>query len=132
MNHLVKERTLVQEEDTVRLAAHKVALKADQEDVRKRILAAYVDGGLTPPYFKDICQNTGMPPDRAKDVLMILIAEGAVTKIREDLYVHTEALETLKARMVAFLKAEGEMTTPPVQGDCRRLEEIPDPLYRVF
>ena len=52
-----------------------------------------------------------MAPDRAKDVLMILIGEGAVTKIREDLYVHTEALETLKARTVAFLKAEGEMTT---------------------
>ena len=111
LNHLVKERSLVQEEDTVRLAAHKVALKADQEDIRKRILAAYVDGGLTPPYFKDICRNAEMAPDRAKDVLMILIGEGAVTKIREDLYVHTEALETLKAKTVAFLKAEGEMTT---------------------
>jgi selenocysteine-specific elongation factor len=111
LNHLIKEKSLVQEEDTVRIAAHKVALKADQEDIRKRILAAYVAGGLTPPYFKDICRNAEMAPDRAKDVLMILIGEGVITKIREDLYVHTEALDALKAKTVAFLKANDEMTT---------------------
>ena len=111
LNHLLKEKTLVQEEETVRLAAHKVALKADQEDLRKRILEAYVAGGLTPPYFKDFCKTTGIAPERAKDVLMILIAEGRITKVREDLYVHTEAMEALKAGTVAFLKANTEMTT---------------------
>ncbi len=111
LNHLVKEKNLVQEEDIVRLSNHKVALKADQEDIRKRILAAYVDGGLTPPYFKDICRGFGMTPAQAADVLMILIGEGLITKIREDLYVHTGAFEDLKAKTVAFLKTHGEMTT---------------------
>ncbi|WP_373498440.1 selenocysteine-specific translation elongation factor [Desulfococcus sp.] len=111
LNHLLKEKTLVQEEETVRLAAHKVSLKADQEDLRQRILEAYVAGGLTPPYFKDFCKTTGIAPERAKDVLMILIAEGRITKVREDLYIQTEAMEALKARTVAFLKANTEMTT---------------------
>ncbi|MGD9876496.1 selenocysteine-specific translation elongation factor [Desulfococcus sp.] len=111
LNHLIREKILIQEEDMVRLSTHKVALKADQEEIRKRILEAYVEGGLTPPYFKDLCRSADMDPNRAKDVLMILISEGLITKIREDLYVHTETLEALKAKTKAFLKANTEMTT---------------------
>jgi len=112
MNQMVKDKDIVQEEDIVRLAGHKVSLQVDQADVRKKILEAYVSGKLTPPYFKELGKTLDIDPSRAKDVLLLLVDEGKIVKAKEDLYFHREAVEDLKKRTVDFLRTEGEMTAP--------------------
>jgi selenocysteine-specific elongation factor len=50
--------------------------------------------------------------NHAKSVLRILVEEGHMVKIKEDLYFHTGAIEDLKNRLVDFLKINGQLTTP--------------------
>jgi len=41
-----------------------------------------------------------------------MLEEGIVIKVKEDLYFYGKAIEALKDRMIDFLKANGEITTP--------------------
>jgi len=112
LQRLIKENRIVQETDTIHLADHKVSLGTDQADIRKKILDTYTQNGLTPPYFKDLVQQLDVDDRRARDVLMLLVSEGDIVKIKEDLFFHSPAVEELKNKMVDFLRTRAEMTTP--------------------
>jgi selenocysteine-specific elongation factor len=112
MNEMTKGGMVVPEGKVVRLASHQVSLGIDQEDIRKKILNAYVTAGLTPPYFRELSKTLNIEASRAKDVLLLLLDEGRIIKVKEDLYFHMDAVSALKDRLVDFLEANGEMTTP--------------------
>ena len=65
---MIKEETIVQEENTVRLAAHSVSLGVDQADLRDKILRTYQESGLQPPFFRDIHQKLNVDPAQASDM----------------------------------------------------------------
>jgi selenocysteine-specific elongation factor len=96
----------------VRLASHTISLGADQAAVRDKILNAYLNSGLQPPYFKALSKTLDVDPTRSRDVLMHLVEEGHLVKTKEDLYFHAAAIEDLKKRLVGFLESSGEITTP--------------------
>jgi len=112
ITQMIKSKQIVQEEDTVRLAGHKVSLGVDQTDVREKILGLYHKKGLMPPYFKDLEASIGIKPAQAKDVLMLLVGEGLIVKVKEDLYFDSEAIKELKSKLVNFIISHGEITTP--------------------
>jgi selenocysteine-specific elongation factor len=112
LNQMIKENKIVQEENIIRLASHRVSLGGKQADVKDKILKNYLDTGLEPPYFKELAKSLDMDAKRAKDVLMHLVAGGAIVKVKEDLYFHAEAIKALKKRLVKFLEDQGEITTP--------------------
>jgi selenocysteine-specific elongation factor len=112
LNLMIKAEHIVQEENTVRLASHTISLGADQADVKDKILDAYLDSGLQPPYFKELSKTLNIDPSRSKEVLMHLVEEGRLVKTKEDLYFHASAIEDLKKKLVAFLEERGEITTP--------------------
>jgi len=109
---LIKEQRLVSPEDTVRLAAHTVALGGAQEDLKQKILELYTAAGLEPPYFRDVGKALNADPARAKDILNLLIGEGLIVKAKEDLYFSTSAVSALRQRLIDFLKANEEISTP--------------------
>ena len=86
LNQAVKNKEVVPEEDTVRLARHAVSLGVDQKQIRQKILALYEQSGLTPPYARELGQLLGVAPGGAKDVLLLLVDEGLILKVKEDLY----------------------------------------------
>jgi selenocysteine-specific elongation factor len=112
LNQMIKEQEIVQEKNTVRLSSHTVSLGGRQADIRDKILATFHKAGLQPPYFKEVSKSLDTVGNRAKDVLMHLVAEGVIVKVKEDLYFHAEAIDTLKKNLVKYLEARGEITTP--------------------
>ena len=112
LNQMIKSNQIVQEENTVRLEGHRVSLGQDQADIRKKIIKTYQDGGLQPPFFREIVKDLEADPKRAQDVLTLLIEEGQIVKTKDDLYFDASAIDMLKAKLVDFLKSNGEMTTP--------------------
>jgi len=112
INRLIKEDVILQTEDTVRLKAHSVALGQDQSRIKEKIAETYRESGLTPPYFKELSKSLNMDSGQAKDVLMLLVAEGSIVKVKEELYFHAAAISALKDRLVDFIASHGEITTP--------------------
>jgi len=112
IQQMVKSDQVVQEENMVRLSTHTVSLGQDQTDVRKKILDAYQQNGLTPPYFKEFCKTQNLDESKSKEVLHVLVDEGLIVRIKDDLYFHQEAIHMIKKKLVEFLNVNGEITTP--------------------
>jgi len=112
LNLMIKDKVIIQEENNVHLSSHTVSLKVDQADIKIKILDTYLKSGLTPPYFKELSKSFDIDSKRAKDVLMLLVDEGFLLKVKEDLYFHAEAVNKLKKGLVDYLKSHGEITTP--------------------
>jgi len=110
LQQMIREGSVLQEEKTVRLKTHEVALASDEASLREEILRAYRECGLQPPFFRDIVQNLKADPRQAKDVLNLLIEEGKIVRTKEDLYFHHEAIEALRERMLSFFAQNPEMT----------------------
>jgi selenocysteine-specific elongation factor len=131
-NQMVKDKNVIQEENVVRSATHTVALGADQSDVREKILNAYQESGLTPPYFKELGKTLDIDPKRAKDVLMLLVKEGLVVKVKDDLYFYAESVNNLKDELKSFLSENGEITTPQFKDMTGASRKYVIPLLEYF
>jgi len=112
LNQMLKNEELTVDEDTIRLSAHKVSLAVDQSQLREDIIRAYDRGGITPPYFKEICQSLNVDARAAHDVLQLLVEENQLVKVKEDLFFQRKVIDALKERLVAFLRDRGAITTP--------------------
>jgi selenocysteine-specific elongation factor len=109
---MVKSAIIAVDEDLVRQSDHRVALGVDQRALRESILSTYEKEGLSPPYFKDLCQQLNTPEDQARQVLSLLVNEGLMVKIKEELYYHHLPLAQVKQKLVDFLNANEELSTP--------------------
>ncbi|PIE71388.1 MAG: selenocysteine-specific translation elongation factor [Deltaproteobacteria bacterium] len=112
LNQAVKEGVIVQQENAIRLVGHTVALQTNLEKVREQIDAAYNTAGLTPPYFREVLKTLDIPSEQAKDVLHILIKEGRLTKVKDDLYFASDAIDKLKNDLMAYFTIHEDLTAP--------------------
>ena len=112
LNQLLKDKGIDQEENTIRLTTHSISLGTDQADIRDKMLKTYQEAALQPPYFRDVSKGMDADPQRVKDVMMHLVDEGLIIKTKDDLYFDTKAINQLKAKLVQFLEANEEITTP--------------------
>jgi selenocysteine-specific elongation factor len=109
LNRMTEEQIVVQEKELVRLSGHKVRLQAEEQAVQESLERIYRERGLQPPYFKELEEK--FPKGRPKAVLDLMVKEGKLVKVKEDLYFHREAVENLKKRLIQWLKEKGEITT---------------------
>ena len=105
--HLIRKlegsQAVVAEKDLLRLPGHQVQLAGADKALRERIEKAYAEGGLAPPNLKDVI--AGANPAQAKQVLAVLVDEGVLVKVKQELYYDAQALADIKKRLVEFLEA---------------------------
>lgn len=109
---LSKENLIVLDKNIVKLSTHKVALQVDQNEVKDKIKKIYHTSGLTPPFFRTICQDLDLDKKTATDVLHMMINETSIIKTKDDLYFDAEEITRLEQRLITFLKENESITTP--------------------
>ncbi len=113
LNDLIRDTVIVREKDIIRIKDHKVKLLQDQKELCTQIEQIYLKEGLEPPYFKDLDQD--ITEKGGRDLLEIMVKDGILIKVKEDLYFHKNAIEELKRRLVDFIKDKGEIATPELK-----------------
>jgi selenocysteine-specific elongation factor len=98
------------EKDLIRLSSHKVVLRIDQEEVKKRVEEYYLGVGLQPPVTGVISETLNLDLRTLRESISILIGEKRLVKISEEMAMHHAKLEPLKEKIVAFLDGGGKMT----------------------
>ena len=121
---------LVQEKEVVRLKDHQVTLAQDQKEVRMELEKIYAKGELQPPYFKEI--KSKFQGNTALEVLGVMVKDGILLKVKEDLYFHRSAVEALEEKLVDFLKSHGEITTPQFKEMTGASRKYTIPLIEYF
>lgn len=130
IKQLIQDATIVQEKEVLRLKEHKVTLASDQKKIRKEIEDIYIKGGLQPPYFKAL--KAKYSDGSGEDVLQVMVKDGVLLKIKEDLYFHEQAINDLKEKLVTFLKDNGEISTPQFKDMTSVSRKYAIPLIEFF
>ena len=95
---------LVSERDVVRAGAHSLALAPADAALRENLEKVYRDAALEAPTFDDALARAGGDAatrrDHGRKILQLLIDEGALVRVTNDLLVHRDAL----ARLVVALR----------------------------
>lgn len=130
INDLIKGSVIVREKDIIKAKDHKVELLQDQEELRTQIEKIYLKQRLEPPYFKDLAQD--IIEKGGRDLLEVMVKDGTLVKVKEDLYFHKMAIEDLKRRLVDFIKEKGEITTPDLKELTKVSRKYTIPLIEYF
>jgi selenocysteine-specific elongation factor len=85
----------------VRMTAHRVALKDDEQQARASIERAFEQAGLAVPALAETLAKSGVEPARARALLAILLREKKLVRIGEDLVFHQAAVQSLRAMLAA-------------------------------
>ncbi len=96
---LARERDLVAEGDTVRLASHKIRLRGDEEEALRKIEQAFRRAGLAVPAVKEVLAQSGVDQVRARNLLQVLLREGKLVRVGDELVYHETAIRDLLALM---------------------------------
>jgi len=112
LERFLKKGDVVAEQGVLRLKGHKVSLASDQEKVRKVIVGAYEQGGVTPPNLKDVLGPLGMDFKQASPVFRLLQDQGQIVRVKDDMYYHGVALDSIKTKIVGFFEDHQEMSAP--------------------
>ncbi len=112
LQDLSRAGLLVQEQDIVRLSSHKILLKDEESQMRRRLEELFRSAGLQPPSRKEAVIKAARDGDvqTADNVFELMVRDGALVRVREGLYYHPVVLEDLKQGVVGFLKEHGEMS----------------------
>jgi selenocysteine-specific elongation factor len=107
---LVRKGGIAAEAELLRLPGHKVSLASDAASLREKLLAAYEAGGETPPNLKDVLEPLGLTFKEAALVFKVLLDEGRLVKVKEEMYFARAPLTAVITRTRAFFADHEEMT----------------------
>jgi selenocysteine-specific elongation factor len=113
VDRICRETGIVREENSLRLADHRVRLGGDDGKIGARVEALLKEAGFQPPDLKQLLESLKLPPTelaRVRTLLTAMEREGRVVKVATDLYFDHGALETAQTRLTERLKADGEIT----------------------
>jgi len=107
---LESKAEIVIERENLRMPGHRVDLKGDLDDLRNKMGGIYIEAGLTPPTLKEVMEKFADRKNLAESVLNVMLKEGTLTKINEDLYFHKEILLKLRENYKNLLLKDGKAT----------------------
>ena len=132
LRQLADQEKIATEMEWVRLTSHKIALSKDEESIRQRIEQAYRQSGLQPPFFREVAASLPGTARQHQDVLEWMVSQGTLTKVKEDIYFFTAVIQELQHRLVAFLKENGEISTPQFKDMTQASRKYTIPLLEFF
>jgi len=93
---------LVVEGEMLRLASHKVVLKQEEERASASMEAIFEKAGLAVPPVGEVLAKSGVEPARARALLQILLRQGRLVKIGDELVFHRSALAGLRQLLAPY------------------------------
>jgi selenocysteine-specific elongation factor len=116
LGRLARERKIAVESDLVRLAAHRIVLREDEQEARDKMVSAFQQAGLKVPGLRDFLPKLSIDPKRAGKLLQVLLREGVLVRVSEDLVFHAGSIAELK-RLLAGHKRRSEQLNVPAFKD---------------
>ncbi len=132
IHRMVHSEAICQAENTLRLPGHEVKLAEDESALKEKILDAYRRQGLQPPVFKDLVSSLNIRAETAKNIIMLLVEEGKLVKVKDDLFFDADSLGSLQDRLVSYLKENESISTPSFKEMTGASRKYTIPLLEYF
>jgi selenocysteine-specific elongation factor len=99
--------------ERVKRAGREVKLSEEEERARRAIEAAFREAGLRVPAVKEVLAKSGVEAQRAQKIVLLLLREGTLVKVTEELLFHREALGGLPEVLRLYKAQKGERISVP-------------------
>jgi selenocysteine-specific elongation factor len=110
LHSLNKKGTAASDKNNVRLAGHRVQLGGELDSLRHAIGKIYSEAGLTPPSLTDVANNFAEQKEKAQSIIKLMLKDGDLIKINEELCFARYALDKLRGDYKALLIKDGKAT----------------------
>ncbi len=110
MSSLNKKGTIVSDKNNVRLSGHRVQLAGELVSLRQAIGKIYNEAGLAPPSLTDVVGKFRDQKAKVQSIINLMLKDGDLIKINEELCFAREALEKLRGDYKALLIKDGQVT----------------------
>jgi selenocysteine-specific elongation factor len=110
MRDLEKNGKIIADRENIRLPDHRINLRADQEALRQAIAEWYRNAALTPPSLREVTEKFTEQKSQVGSILNVMLKDGTLTKINEDLCFDPSALTRLREDYKNLLRKEGKAT----------------------
>ncbi len=104
LGRLAAEGAVRSERDKVRLAAHEVQLTAEQQRVLEGVESDFLRAEAAPPSPEEALGRAGVQGDEEHELFQLLVEGKRLVRIKESLFFHAHALETIQDKLVALLR----------------------------
>jgi selenocysteine-specific elongation factor len=112
LNDLTVAKEVAQDRDRVRLTAHRPQLSPAEAALTERLEALYRTAGLQSPTVDAAFKEVGADRRAAQGVFFRLVEQGTLIKIAGELYVHRDAYEQAKVRLLDHLAQHSSISVP--------------------
>jgi selenocysteine-specific elongation factor len=112
LSDLTEGGEVTQDRDRVRLTAHRPQLSPAETALTAHLETLYRKAVLQPPTTHAAFKEVGADRRTAQAVFFRLVEQGTLMKIKDDLYLHREAYEEVKARVLAYLAQHSSISVP--------------------
>jgi len=109
LSALEGEGTVKAERDKVRLATHEVRLTPEQQKVVDRVEAEFLGAAAAPPSPEEAMARAGQPGDEEHELFQVLVEARKLVRVKESLFFHASALESIQDKLVAMLRERKEI-----------------------
>ncbi len=111
MEKLLNAGSIILSKEHLSLAGSRPTLQDSQKDLQKKILTCYEKAGLMPLTLKELIEQLHVVEKEAVNLLGLLVRDGLLTKVSEELYFDSRAITRLTGDVVAYLDKNNEITT---------------------
>jgi selenocysteine-specific elongation factor len=106
---LAAEGVVRSERDKVRLAAHEVRLSAEQQKIVDRVEQEFLGAAAAPPSPEEALTRAGLAGDEEHELFQLLVEGRKLVRVKDSLYFHATALESIQDKLVAMLRERKEI-----------------------
>ena len=109
LSDLVKSGKVAQEKHLVRLSTHHVTLGDEEKELRSKLELIFKQAGFQPPFREDALGRVAGHEKAADKIFDLMVREGILIRLKDDLYYHHSALDRIKDMVIRFIKEHGEL-----------------------
>lgn len=106
---LEAEGLVKSERDQVRLGSHSIRLTPEQERVVTGLEEDFRKAGAAPPSPEEALARHGVRGTEKHELFQLLVADRKLLRVKESLFFHAEALQSIRERLVAMLLEKREI-----------------------
>jgi selenocysteine-specific elongation factor len=98
------------EKDNIRLAGHDLTLGKEDAELKERIRSVLQKAGLAPPLVAELAEKVKVAREKVQDILNLLVSDGTLIKVKDNLFFDAWAIADLKERLRGFFQEHEEIT----------------------
>ena len=109
LSSLGVDGTVKTERDKVRLASHEVRLSPEQQRIIDHLEGDFLRAEAAPPSAEEALGRAGLGGDEEHELFQVLVQAGKLVRVKESLFFHARALDTIQTKLVALLRERKEI-----------------------